>query len=314
MISKALWHTSEAHSELRDQEEPLIKDGIVIKSEYSLISIGSERLVSLGQVPIPLYNQMKVPYMAGDFSFPIKYGYSLVGTLENGKRAHLLHPHQNNCMVSEDHLFYVPENVPAKRASLASNLETALNAIWDGNVQTGDAVLVVGFGLVGSLIARLVSMIPATRLLVADVDSNKLKLARDMGFPAKHPSEIDEVFDLAFHTSATSPGLQLAVNQTGFEGKIVELSWYGTRNTVLELGSSFHIERKQIISSQVSNLSAERRSRWDYVRRKEVVFKLLVDEVFDAHITDVIPFEELADFFNELRFGEIKPLGCVVEY
>lgn len=313
MISKALWHISEDQSEIQEQAFDQ-QQGVVVQSEYSLISIGSERLVALGQVPIPLYEQMKVPYMAGDFSFPVKYGYSLVGTLENGKRAHLLHPHQDTCLVAEEALFYVPEGVPAKRAALASNLETALNAIWDGNVQTGDAVLVVGFGLVGSLIARLVSMIPATRLLVADVDPAKLKLARDMGFAAKHPSEVEEVFDMAYHTSATGAGLQLAVDRTGFEGKIVELSWYGNRSTVLELGSSFHIERKQIISSQVSNLSAERRSRWGYKRRKQVVFRLLEDAVFDEHITEVVPFAALPDFFNALRFEGIQPLGCVVAY
>lgn len=252
--------------------------------------------------------------MEGQFSFPIKYGYSLVGELPDGQLAHLLHPHQDYCLIHPEHAFQIPSTVPAKRATLASNMETALNAIWDGNVQSGDNVLVVGFGLVGSLVARLAQMIPATNVVVADTSPDKLELAKALGFNAAHPGEIKGNYDLAFNTSASGAGLQVAVNQVGFEGRVIELSWYGVRNTVLELGGSFHVERKQIISSQVSNLPPEKRGRWDYKRRKQVAFKLLEDPIFDKHITEEVPFGELPAFFEELRFGKKNPLGAVVKY
>lgn len=311
---KALWHLSEDQSSIQETDIKEIEDLVSVNTAYSMISLGTERLVAMGQVPHQLYQQMNVPYMEGSFVFPIKYGYSLTGQLEDGRGVHLMHPHQNYCLVQSQDITTLPETIPLKRATLIANLETALNAVWDGNVQLGDHVLVVGFGLVGSLVARLIDRMPATKVVVADTNPKKVELASSLGFKAVHPAEISDTFDLAYNVSASGAGLQAAIDAVGFEGKIIELSWYGNRNTVLELGGAFHNERKQLISSQVSNLPPFKRGRWDYKRRKEVVIDLLVDPIFDSHITQEIPLEELPDFFNELRYGTSQALGVVVTY
>ena len=41
----------------------------------------------------------------------------------------------------------VPDGVPARRATLAANMETALNALWDGGAGPGDRIVVVGAGV-----------------------------------------------------------------------------------------------------------------------------------------------------------------------
>jgi len=75
---KALWHIDANTTEWRSQ--PLSydasKDYIHIKTNYSMISTGTERLVAIGAVPPSMYEQMTVPYMEGNFDFPIKYGYA----------------------------------------------------------------------------------------------------------------------------------------------------------------------------------------------------------------------------------------------
>ena len=60
----------------------------------------------------------------------------------------------------------------------------------------------------------------------------------------------------------------------------------------------------------------QKSARWDYQRRKSVVWELLKNPVFDAHITDEIPFVESPDFFEELRKGTVvnKGLGWVIRY
>ena len=78
MKTNALWHLDSNRSALQETSLTEQEDDqyITIKSLYSLISTGTENLVATGRVPKALHQVMGVPYMDGDFSFPIKYGYS----------------------------------------------------------------------------------------------------------------------------------------------------------------------------------------------------------------------------------------------
>lgn len=316
---RALWHTSPKASELREgTSAPLASDYCTVQSLYSLVSTGTERLVATGQVPASLHRTMAVPYMEGDFSLPVKYGYSLVGRITQGSNAlqgqvvHLLHPHQDECVVQEADVLVIPEAVSPLRATLASNLETALTALWDAEVAVGDQVLVVGFGMIGALVARLLRMMPAVELHVYDPDPHRRVQAERMGFTMA--SVLPHDVDVAFHSSGSAAGLQTSIDAVGPEGKVVELSWYGTQAVRIHLGGSFHQQRKQIVSSQVSSIPARRRARWDFRRRKEVVFKLLQHAAFDQHITEVVPFEQAPVLFDRIRQGDRSQLGWAIRY
>ena len=291
-----------------------------MESLYSAVSPGTERLVFFGKVPSSLWGAMRSPHMAGDFSFPIKYGYSLVGRVVEGpapllgKIGHVLHPHQNRCVVPAEDVFIVPEGIPPQRATLASNLETAVNAIWDSGLSLGERVLVVGFGTIGALVARLAGMVPGTEVWVVDRQPEKLELAGKMGFRACPPDGLKGRFDTAFHASASSAGLQLSLASLGFEGRVIELSWYGTEPVSLSLGEEFHPLRQKIISSQVSSISPRQRSRWDLSRRRKLVFRLLEDRCFDSHLSDVIPFAEISQAYPKILRSPTPGLGYIIKY
>ena len=80
---------------------------------------------------------MRAPHQQGEFPFPVKYGYAAVGLVEEGPDALLgrsmfaLYPHQSTFVLPERRVIPLPESVPARRAILAANMETALNALWD---------------------------------------------------------------------------------------------------------------------------------------------------------------------------------------
>ena len=318
---QACWHLSPSETVIREEPQtPATEGTCLVETDYSLISTGTERLVARGQVPKSVAGQMAVPYMGGEFPFPIKYGYSLVGTVTSehhpyfGRTVHLLHPHQSICLVAGQDLFPVPEEVPARRAVLASNLETAVTAVWDSQVSIGDKVLVVGFGVIGSLVARVLSLIGAVEVVVQEVDLRRRNLAEQMGFWTQTQGTDGVRFDCVFHSSGNPLGLQDAIDQVGFEGKVVELSWYGTQAVSVQLGGSFHSERKQLISSQVGHLPASHHRRWNYRRRKEVVFELLKLPAFDQHLTAEVAFSELPAIFQQIRLGKQRELSWVVKY
>lgn len=317
-----LWHTSEKTSELR--EIPLEKpkaDEIVVESVFSMISPGTERIVSTGNVPDEAGEFMRVPHMKGFFSFPFTYGYSVVGIVMQGpeklagRLVHLMHPHKSVITIKQDQVYPVPGFIPAKRAALASNLETAVNAVWDSGVSAGDKVLIVGFGIIGALVAILVSQFPGIELLILEKEQERASRAESMGFRVLSTTRrVGTGYDVAFNTSSSSRGLQAGIDAVGFEGKIVELSWYGSDAVTLKLGQSFHYNRKQIISSQVSHIPASRDMRWNLKRRKDLVFKLLRDKTFDKLITLEVPFNNAPLFFKKLRNEEVNDIGIVFSY
>ncbi|WKN44100.1 zinc-dependent alcohol dehydrogenase [Tunicatimonas pelagia] len=317
--TSALWHLSPQESTIRTHSDQPVSSGKCrVEAAYSLISSGTETLVASGQVPAELYQSMQVPYMEGNFSFPIKYGYSLVGKVVEGdasllnKYVHLLHPHQSNCVVNETDVSVIPDDVPPQRAVLASNLETALNATWDAGVSAGDRVLVIGMGLIGSLVAHLSRQFPATTVQVAEADPARQDLAKEQGFFLYDPPS--KPFDVAFHTSGSSAGLQTGIDAVGNAGKVIELSWYGTRSTKVNLGGSFHQQRKRIISSQVSQIPSHQQTRWDYRRRKQTVLELLKDDSWDQFLTATVDFPDTPKLFDKLRQGDRSQLSWTIRY
>jgi len=232
-------------------------------------------LVANGLVPEDLHEKMEVPYMGGTFSFPIKYGYSLVGEVisegaYHGQLVHLLHPHQDRVVADMQSIDCFPKNIPVKRATLASNMETALNAIWDSGVSVGDKVLVVGFGMIGGLVSKLLSLIAAVEVVVIEPNDYRATQAANMGFSV-NPSEAKH-FDISFHTSGTSAGLQTCIDSIGMDGNVVELSWYGTKPAHVKLGGAFHYQRKQLISSQVAHIPFSKQARWNFRGRQQIVW------------------------------------------
>jgi len=320
--ASALWFQAQEQAAILPEVLPETNEGWCdIRTAFSALSPGTERLVYTARVPPELAEAMRCPYMGGTFPFPVKYGYSLVGTVSSGpadllgRPVHVLHPHQDRCLVRCDDVYALPPDVPLDRATLASNLETAVNVLWDAQVALGERVLVVGFGIVGSLVARLLSMIPGVQLQVIDAAPAKQRLAADMGFNSTaHVTDLTSSFDLAIHASASAEGLQVALDHVGFEGRVVELSWYGTRPVTVQLGGTFHNQRKRIISSQVSTIAPAQRPRWDNQRRKALVFDLLRKPEFDAHITHRVAFGDLPQVFQHLAHSPTEGLAYLVAY
>lgn len=302
IVARSLWYIKPGACELRHERlGPLQPGQVRVQSFFSGISRGTERLVANGEVPESEWSRMRAPLQAGNFPFPVKYGYSATGRVTAGpdhlidKPVFCLAPHQDHIQVAEDLVIPVPEAIPLRRAILAANMETALNAHWDAGTGPGDTVAIVGGGITGLLVGALASRIAGTTVSIADIDPACAGPAQALGLKFVRPADLRPDHNLVFHATASSAGLETALEAAAFEGRIIELSWYGTKPVAVHLGSAFHSRRLSLVSSQVGHVAPSRRSTITPRDRLAKAISLLDDPRLDVLVAEDIAFELLPD-------------------
>jgi threonine dehydrogenase-like Zn-dependent dehydrogenase len=322
--ARALWYVAPGRAEWRPAG--LRKPGpgeARVRMLWSGLSRGTERLVFSGRVPASEYLRMRAPMQEGDFPFPVKFGYCAVGIVEladdpdfAGRRVFCLHPHQTAFVTRLDRLTLLPDGLPPRRAVLAANMETALNALWDSGAGPGDRIVVVGAGVVGLLVAFLAAGLPGAEVTVTDVDASRAGIARSLGADFAPPDALpaESGADVVFHASASAAGLAAALAAGGLEARIVELSWYGEGGVPAPLGGAFHSRRLQLVSSQVGQVSPLHRPRWSHGRRLAKAVGLLNDPRLDALMTDEVDFADLPGRLPALLAPGAPGLGTAIRY
>jgi 2-desacetyl-2-hydroxyethyl bacteriochlorophyllide A dehydrogenase len=321
ITAKALWYTGDRTVELRPEALPVPGPGeALVRMLYSGISRGTERLIFNALVPSSEYERMRGPNMGGEFPHPVKYGYQAVGVVEAGpdmvvgKNVFALHPHQERFVLPATQLTVLPDALPPRRTTLAANMETALNALWDSGAGPGDRIAVVGGGVVGCLIAALAGQLPGADVTLVDPVVARSVVARALGVHHALPGAAPADCDVVFHASATARGLATALECTGFEGTVVEVSWFGDKPVDAPLGKAFHSRRLRLVSSQVGHVAASRRPRWDYARRMRKVLDLLGDARLDALLGEDIPFAEAPGRLPAAFADDAAGLAPVLRY
>jgi threonine dehydrogenase-like Zn-dependent dehydrogenase len=316
----AFWLRAPGRGEIRPVRLPQAGlDDVVVRTVRSGISRGTELLVYRGGVPPDQYAAMRAPFQEGEFPGPVKYGYLNVGAVEQGppelrgRTVFCLYPHQTAYVVPSRAVWAVPEDVPASRAVLAGIVETAVNALWDAAPLIGDRVTVVGAGVVGCAVARLLSRFPVQVTLV-DIDGGKAGVADALDVAFALPSQADDGRDLVVHTSATSAGLQHSLELLAPEGTVIDLSWYGDSEVRVSLGGVFHSRRLGIRSSQVGTVSPARSARRTTADRMALALELLRDPAFDALVTGESEFDELPAVMAALAAGSLPALCHTITY
>jgi threonine dehydrogenase-like Zn-dependent dehydrogenase len=319
--AKAFWLSEPGRGEIRPVTLPDPgPDDVVVRTLVSGISRGSEMLVFEGRVPPDQYDAMRAPFQEGDFPGPVKYGYLNVGEVEqgpaelSGRTVFCLYPHQSAYVVPARAVTVVPDGVPPARAVLAGTVETAVNVLWDAAPLVGDRVAVVGAGMVGCCVARLLSRFPAVELVLVDVDRSREEVATALGVDFALPQDAAGGCDLVVHASATSGGLQRSLDLLEPEGVVIDVSWYGDSEVRLSLGGAFHSRRLTVRASQVGTISPARRGRRTHSDRLALALGLLEDSAFDVLLTGESRFAEMPDVMAQLAAGTLPALCHTITY
>ncbi len=273
-------------------------DEVLVHTRYSAISPGTEMLVYRGQWPPGLPIDSTIDALAGDFAYPLSYGYCAVGEVIAtgatvagdwlGRRVFAFQPHQDLFCARPETLHSIAEDIDDETALFLPSMETAVNLLQDGRPLIGEKVIVVGQGIIGLLTTALLSRFPLSSL--AGLDTHPLRRAAALRLGARQcfdpsvPASFTQLggvtgqggeADLVYELSGNPAGLDTALALTRFSGRVVVGSWYGAKKVNLDLGSFFHRGRITLISSQVSSIAPQLRGRWQHNRRLQLAWEML---------------------------------------
>jgi len=284
MNVQSFWVEAPGRGAIRATEIPVPRAGeVLVSSLYSGISRGTEALVFQRRVPHSQFESMRCPHQDGTFSLPVKYGYISVGEVASegplfGRKVFCLHPHQTHFVVPVADVIPLPESLEPSIAVLAANLETAVNGVWDAQIRPDDQVTVIGAGVVGMLVAWRILQAHGKPVELLDVNPERAATATALGLKLLHPDEASDQRHVIIHASGSEAGLRKGLDLAADEGRIIEMSWFGSSDIALPLGEAFHSKRLTIRSSQVGGIPPHLQSEWTHRTRMEMVLSVL-----DAH-------------------------------
>lgn len=327
MNRHSLYFTAPRQVEIKPESIPaLAPDQVLVKTICSSISSGTELLVYRGEAPTDLATDETISALGGTLAFPLKYGYSAVGRVaELGAEVDPVwqdrlifnfNPHETYFCSSTANLIPLPNDLDPETALFIPNLETAVNFLHDGAPLVGERVAVFGQGIVGLLTTELLSRIPGLHLQTFDRYPLRRELSLQAGAAlSTDPSTLGTSnFDLTFEISGSPAALEQALAVTGFAGRVVIGSWYGTKPVSLDLGGRFHRSRIKLISSQVSTLTPDLQARWTKARRLDAVLQLLPQIKPARYITHRFPFSQAAEAYRLLDGEPHNAVQVVFDY
>jgi threonine dehydrogenase-like Zn-dependent dehydrogenase len=306
---------------------------MLVKTQFSAISPGTELLIYRGYAPKELAADANIAALGGSLVFPLQYGYAAVGTVIevggdispkwiNGT-VFSFQPHQTHFITKPEQVIPLPEGISPQSAVFLPNMETAVNFLMDGHPLIGERVAVFGQGIVGLLTVALLSKFPLKDLLTLDLYPNRRAASLDAGaiqsFDPSNTTTLSQVrgengMDLVYELSGYPKSLDQAISVTGFAGRVVVGSWYGRKRVSLDLGSHFHRSRIQIISSQVSSLAPTIRGRWDKSRRFDLSWEMIHKVQPERWITHRLPFLQAAQGYRLLDQNPEKVIQVILDY
>ncbi len=298
--------------------KPLEKDELLVKTYYSGISYGTEKIVFDSQVPVNQYKFMRAPHQAGEFNKEVKYGYLSVGEVIEGPRAMLnkmvytMFPHQSIYVLKSSLATLIPRHIPYKRALLTANMETAINAMWDSKPTIGDKAYVIGAGIVGILMAYVLSRTFGIKVIVVDKDISKKKLCKHLDIEFENSINCIDKPDIIYECTGNASVLSDITKKSPLETKICILSWYGKKESKIKMGENCFSRRLELIFSQVGNITSIKTKKWNNLSRRSLALDLLDDGKLDILIDKKeIRLKDLPSFFKK---GNINGLCKVVRY
>jgi len=319
---------------------PLEDREVRVRTRLSAISAGTELRVFRGEVPLGWPVDSNLDALTGNFRYPMRYGYSAVGTVEKtgaavdpswlGRNVFAFHPHCSVFSARPESLIALPGDLDPNDAVFLPSMETAVTFMLDGRPTLGEGAVVFGQGIVGLLTTALLVRYPLEAVLTVDRYRLRRTAALEIGAAQAYDPDVEDLpdrimerlaaagigdgADLVFELSGSPRALDQAIACCGFNSRVVVGSWYGTRRVSLDLGREFHRNRIRLIGSQVSTLAPEYTGRWSRSRRTMQALNRVRDLRPGRWITQRFDVRQVREAFRMLDESPERSIQAVLTY
>jgi L-iditol 2-dehydrogenase len=208
-------------------------------------------------------------------------------------------------------LHRLPENLPFAEAAMLEAVAVAIHGVNLAHITASDSVLVIGAGTIGILTLQAVRATGCKKVLVTDVDQNRLNLAKQLG---------------ATETRLSSENLQSQILQlTSNQGVDVALECVGRNETVAagidaarkggtvvlvgNIAPNVNLPLQKVVTRQI-RLQGSCASSGEYPRAIELLASGAIK--VKPLITAVAPLEDGASWFQRLHNREPNLLKVVL--
>jgi L-iditol 2-dehydrogenase len=201
-------------------------------------------------------------------------------------------------------MYQLPAGISFSEAAMLEAVSVALHAVRVSDVKSGETALVIGAGMIGLLTLQAAHALGCAKVLIADIDETRLKLARDVGADAtlfgSGEKIVAEVMKLT-----SGRGVDITYEAVG-RNETVATAIDCTRKggTVTLIGNirpEVTLPLQKVVSRQL-RLQGSCASAGEYPQAIELIAagKIKVGPL----ITAVAPLEEGPRWFSRLHAGE----------
>jgi L-iditol 2-dehydrogenase len=208
-------------------------------------------------------------------------------------------------------LHRLPENLPFAEAAMLEAVAVAIHGVNLAHITASDSVLVIGAGTIGILTLQAVRATGCKKVLVTDVDQDRLNLAKQLG---------------ATETRLSSENLQSQILQlTSNQGVDVALECVGRNETVAagidaarkggtvvlvgNIAPNVNLPLQKVVTRQI-RLQGSCASSGEYPRAIELLASGAIK--VKPLITAIAPLEDGASWFQRLHNREPNLLKVVL--
>jgi L-iditol 2-dehydrogenase len=207
----------------------------------------------------------------------------------------------------------LPDELSFAEAAMLEAVSVALHAVAVSEVKGGETALVIGAGMIGLLILQAARTAGVSRILVADVDSSRLKLAEESGADATILASGSEMAEKVLSLT-NGRGVDLVLEAVGRDetvsAAVDAVRKGGTVTLVGNITPQVTLPLQKVVSRQI-RLQGSCASSGEYPQAIELVSsgKIKVTPL----ITAIAPLSDGARWFERLHSREPNLMKIVID-
>lgn len=197
-------------------------------------------------------------------------------------------------------LYKIPDSVTFEQASMVEAVAVALHSINISGIRTGDKCVVVGTGMIGTFILKLLRISGASDIIAIDINSHRLEQAKRAGanhvFLSDESNLIEKIValtnnrgaDISFEAVGRSESVNISIDTLRKGGKVV---------LVGNVAPKVEFPLQKVVTRELTVFgSCAIRGEYEVVLNLLETGKISVDDQISA----VAPLSEGAEWFEKL--------------